>query len=77
MTEGWCEKEYLVLFSDEESEAKTRLYQLSAVLPGHRLIGFKGWDDFIVADAAGGLFSVPMVPSCSVVTRVQVRTRCG
>ena len=62
MNEGWCNKDYLVLFSKEEILAKTKQYDVPAYLPGFRVIGLKGWDDFIVADPKGRLFSVPTVP---------------
>jgi hypothetical protein len=62
MNEGWCDNNYLVLFTEEESGDKTRQYKLAEYLPGFRLIGLKGWDDFIVIDQAGNLFSVPTIP---------------
>src|ERR1035437_5392806 len=62
MNEGWCCEDYLVLFSEEESHDKTQQYKLSEYLPGFRVVGLKGWDDFIVVGPDGKLFSVPTVP---------------
>jgi hypothetical protein len=63
MNEGWCNGDYLVLFSEEESHAKTQQYNLPASLPGYRVVGLKGWDDFIVVAPTGTFFSVPTVPA--------------
>ncbi len=40
----------------------TERYGISTYLPGHTLFGLKGWDDFIVLDASGHLYTVPTVP---------------
>jgi len=61
MTEGWYGDDYLVLF-EEQATALDRDYGLSAALPGYRLVGLKGWDDFIVEDSTGARFTVPTVP---------------
>src|ERR1017187_4734996 len=62
MTEGWCNEDYLVLFSEEESHAKTQQYKLPVYLPGYQMVGLKGWDDCIVVAPTGQYFSVPAVP---------------
>lgn len=62
MSEGWCNEDYLVLFSTEESEERSRKYKVHEYLPGYRAIGLKSWDDFIVMNEAGALFTAPTVP---------------
>src|SRR5207245_7401233 len=61
MTEGWYGDDYLILF-EERAVALDRAYGLSAALPGYRLVGLRGWDDFIVDDSNGARFTVPTVP---------------
>jgi hypothetical protein len=61
MVEGWCGEDYLILFEEQASSLEAA-YALSEFLPGYRLVGLRGWDDFIVADSVGGLFTVPTVP---------------
>ena len=61
MTEGWYGDDYLVLF-EERAAALDQGYGLSVALPGYRLVGLRGWDDFIVEDATGACFTVPTVP---------------
>ena len=61
MIEGWNGDEYLILF-EERAAALDRSYGVSVALPGYRLIGLRGWDDFIVEDSAGVRFAVPTVP---------------
>ena len=56
MEEGWYEKDYLVIFCEDESNDKTQQYKLAEYLPGYRVIGLRGWDDFIVMDGAGNVF---------------------
>jgi len=62
MNEGWHNDEYLVLLSQAESVTATAKYKLPQYLPGHTLVGFRGWDDFIVLSSAGVMCSVPTVP---------------
>lgn len=62
MREGWVGEDYLILFEGDEREAKSANYLLSELLPGYKLVGLRGWDDFIVGDNAGHLFTVPTVP---------------
>ena len=63
MHEGWLGDDYLILFEDEhEAETAAGRYALASALPGFGLIGLRGWDDFLVVDENGGVFSVPTVP---------------
>ena len=62
MIEGWRDEEYVVLFDEEEVAAASRRYQIEQWLPGHQVVGLRGWDDFIVRDGKGGVFTVPTVP---------------
>lgn len=34
-----------------------------SALPGFDVVGLRTWDDFIVRDSAGNIFSVPTVPA--------------
>lgn len=65
MHEGWCADVYFVLFEPEEVEPAGIRYGVSEALPGFRLVGLHGWDDFLVQDATGVLFRVPAVPLVS------------
>jgi hypothetical protein len=62
MREGWVGDDYLVLFDAAELEAATENYAIPDLLPGYKLVGLRSWDDFIVADGAGNLFTVPTIP---------------
>jgi len=62
MREGWLEAEYVILFEESESAAMADGYGVAAALPGFKLIGLRGWDDFLVQDENGNIFSVPSVP---------------
>lgn len=62
MQEGWCGDNHLILFDESEVAAVSERYAISALLPGYQILGLRGWDDFIVQDAAGRSFSVPTVP---------------
>lgn len=62
MIEGWHGDDYLQLFDDAEASAFSTRYDLDRFLPGYRLVGLRGWDDFIVKDANGRLATVPTVP---------------
>lgn len=63
MREGWVGDDYLVLFEADEIDAARARYSFGELLPGYRLVGLRGWDDFIVEDDAGNLFIVPTVPA--------------
>ena len=59
MREGWLEAEYVILFEESESAAMADGYGVAAALPGFKLIGLRGWDDFLVRDESGNFFSAP------------------
>jgi hypothetical protein len=62
MTEGWHDDEYLVLFSEDEVDPMTECYGLKHFIDGFRIIGLRGWDDFILQDASAKSFTMPTVP---------------
>jgi hypothetical protein len=62
MREGWLEDEYVILFEEGEAAAIADGYGVPVALPGFRLIGLRGWDDFLVRGESGNFFSVPSVP---------------
>ncbi len=62
MREGWVRDDYLILFEDDEQEVASANYSFPELLPGYRILGLRGWDDFIVSDTAGHLLTVPTVP---------------
>ncbi|MBX9899295.1 MAG: hypothetical protein K2Y28_00800 [Burkholderiaceae bacterium] len=62
MNEGWINEDHLVLFSEEESNDRTQKYKVDKYLPGFRIIGLRGWDDFIVLSADGSMYIVPTIP---------------
>ncbi len=62
MREGWVEDHYLVLFDADELDPVVDSYTFASLLPGYRLLGFRSWDDFIVDDGTGNLFTLPTIP---------------
>ena len=62
MHEGWHGEDYLVLLSDQESSDASRGYGIQRYLPGYQILGLRSWDDFIVRDASGDVFTVPTLP---------------
>jgi hypothetical protein len=62
MTEGWLNEDYLILFSDAEIEEASKRYGIEQSLPGFKVLGLRGWDDFLVSDDVGTTYSVPTVP---------------
>ncbi|MFT3896320.1 MAG: hypothetical protein QM719_01240 [Thermomonas sp.] len=62
MKEGWHLDDYLVLFSPTEADAASIRYAIARWLPNHRVIGLRSWDNLIVQDETGTVFSVPAVP---------------
>jgi hypothetical protein len=63
MTEGWYGDDHLILFDEAEVASASDRYAISEFLPGYRVIGLRGWDDFILQDATGRTYSVPTVPA--------------
>jgi hypothetical protein len=63
MKEGLHNDDYVVLFEGGEIEQKEHGYGLDRLLPGHRLLGLVGWDDFLVMEhASQNLYRVPAIP---------------
>ncbi|HWR16092.1 MAG TPA: hypothetical protein VN577_14790 [Terriglobales bacterium] len=62
MREGWSGDDYVVLFSEDDLPSVAQRYGIADMLPGYRVIGLRGWDDFIIEDPKGGIFTVPTVP---------------
>lgn len=54
MKEGWYGNDYLILFEDKEIPARGQDYNLARYLPGHALLGFASWDNFIVREEKTG-----------------------
>jgi hypothetical protein len=61
MREGWHNDDYLVLFDETEVSAASNRYAISESLPGYEVLGFRGWDDFVVRDAVGHTYTIPIV----------------
>jgi len=62
MREGWCGDDHLIIFAESEVGPVSERYAIPALLPGYRILGLRGWDDFIVQDAANRSYSIPNVP---------------
>jgi hypothetical protein len=62
MREGWSNDDYLILFEGEEISAASKSYAIPDALPGYEVIGLRGWDDFIVRNKEGHVFTVPTIP---------------
>jgi hypothetical protein len=62
MREGWNADDYLILFDEAEVPDASSRYGIVDALPGFQVIGLRGWDDFLVRDAKGGVFTIPTVP---------------
>ena len=63
MREGWYGDDYLILFDESESLSASEHYEITQFLPGYRVIGLRGWDDFILRDSNGATYTVPTLPS--------------
>jgi hypothetical protein len=63
MREGWYGDDYLILFNESEASSAAERYEISQLLPGYKVIGLRGWDDFILEDSNGETYSVPTVPA--------------
>lgn len=62
MLEGWQDEHHFILFEERELHEVQFRYAISVYLPGYEIVGLRGWDDFLVRNQAGGLFTVPTVP---------------
>jgi hypothetical protein len=62
MREGWHHDEYLMLLGSTEVHPVSGQYAITRWLPGYRMIGVRGWDELLVQDQAGRVFSVPAIP---------------
>lgn len=62
MREGWWKGNYFILFDEQEVVAATTRYETSRFLPGYEIVGLRGWDDFLVRNSAGAIYTVPTVP---------------
>jgi len=62
MREGWYKDDYLIVFNEAESLQASSRYGVEDAIPGFRVVGLRGWDDFIVREESGELFTVPTVP---------------
>jgi len=62
MNEGWLNEDYFIMFSDAEIADASKRYCVSRSLPGFKVIGMRGWDEFLVCDENGKTYSVPTVP---------------
>jgi hypothetical protein len=62
MTEGWFGDDYLISLNQAEVASASDRYSISRFIPGHQVIGLRGWDDLIVRDSVGLVYTVPSVP---------------
>lgn len=62
MTEGWFGDDYLISFDEAEVASASDRYSISRFIPGYQVIGLRGWDDLIVRDSVGLVYTVPSVP---------------
>jgi len=61
--EGWHDSDHLILFDETEVATVSDRYALSQFLPGYKVIGLRGWDDFILLDSSGATYCAPTVPA--------------
>ena len=62
MTEGWFGGDYLISFNEAEIASASDRYSISRFIPGYQIIGLRGWDDLIIRDSNGLVYTVPSVP---------------
>lgn len=61
--EGWQADSYLIIFSKSEMQSLTEAYGINLLIPGYSLVGLDSWDDFIVKNSNGDMFTIPTVPA--------------
>jgi hypothetical protein len=62
MREGEHGDDCLIPFDEAEAVVATERYELARWLPGFKVLGLRGWDDFIVRNDSGQTYSIPTVP---------------
>ena len=63
MIQGWHNDDYLIIFDEPEEASSVRdRYAIGSTLPDFALVGLTGWDDFILRDTSGKLFTAPTIP---------------
>ena len=65
MNEGWYGNDHLILFDEAEIASASDRYAVSQFLPGYRVIGLRGWDDFILQDSSGITYCAPTIPAAA------------
>ena len=65
MVEGWSKDEHYILFDTSEVAIASTRYSIERWLPGYAVVGLRGWDDLLVGDTTGQVFSAPCVPLVS------------
>lgn len=64
MIQGWHDDDYLILFENESDALEAgQQYGIPHRLPGYSLIGLRSWDDFLIIDSDGVVWTVPTVPA--------------
>jgi hypothetical protein len=61
MTEGWFGDDYLIAFNEAEIASASDRYSISRFVTGPQVTGLRGWDDLIVRDSVGLVYTVPSV----------------
>jgi hypothetical protein len=62
MREGWRGEDYLILFDESEIVEITNRYDIASYVGGYQVVGLKSWDDFILRNGDGQIFTTPTVP---------------
>ena len=63
MIEGWYGRDHLILFNEDEIASASDRYAVSQFFPNYKLIGLRGWHDFILQRSNGATYCVPTVPA--------------
>jgi hypothetical protein len=62
LKDGWLNNDFFIILDELEVKSWSERYAISTMLPGHQIVGLKGWDDFVIRNNDGHLFLVPTVP---------------
>ena len=63
MIEGWYGNDHLILFDEAEIASASDRYAVSQFLPGYKVIGLRGWDNFILQDSTEATYCAPTIPA--------------